>query len=369
MRKKSLTGILFRAVLMVAAVTFVSGCSGGAGGQSADSQLTAEVTVTQVTRADIQQTATLSGNVVALPNKDVRLSSLVAGRINSLNVAEGDRVHTGKVLAAIDAHTYQDQLTQAEAALAQTQATLQNAQQNLQRNQTLFQRGIVAGKDLEAAKTQLSVAEAAEHQAEAAISTARLQLNHTQIVSPIDGIVAKRFVSVGEQVDGSGSQPIVEVANINEVDLSGSLPAPYLARIHIGEKLPITSASFPGKIFTGIVIAISPTVDPTTNVGSIRVRIANPEGILKLGMYLNAQVPVEVHRNALTVPPQAIYHNQSGQAQVYVVHGDTATAVPVELGIQIPDRAEVLSGVKPGDTIILNGGYGLGNTTKVKIKS
>jgi RND family efflux transporter MFP subunit len=352
------------------AALIICGCSGG-GGEGGDEaeQMVAQVTVTRVTRADIEQTATLSGNVVALPNQDVKLSSLVAGRITALDVAEGDRVHDGELLATIESHTYEDQLRQADAALAQAQATLQNAQENLKRNQTLYQRGIVAGKDLQDAQLQVTVAEATEHQDAAADETAKAQLNRTRIASPLNGVVAKRFVSVGEQVDGSGAQPIIEVANIREVDLAGSLPAPYLGKIHVGEAIPVSSDSFPGKAFAGRVIAISPTVDPATNVGSIRIRIANPGGDLKLGMYLTAQVPVEKHANALTVPPQSIYHDETGATQVYVVQGDTAKAAPVKIGIQASDRVEILSGVKAGDTVILTGGYGLGDTTKVKIQS
>lgn len=355
------------AILAIASAALVCGCAKEPSNEDSE-QVVAEVTVAEVARASVQQTATVSGNVVAPPNQDVKLSALVAGRITSLSAAEGDRVHAGEVLATIDSHTYDDQLRQVQAASAQAEATLQNAQQNLQRNQTLFQRGIVAGKDLEDAKTQVSVAEAAQLQAKAAEETANLQFERTKIVSPLNGAVAKRYVSIGEQVDGTGAQPIIEVANINEVELSGSLSAAYLSKIHIGEPLPITSEAFPGKTFNGKIIAISPMVDPATNVGSVRIRIANPGGPLKLGMYLNAQVPVQTHANALTVPPQSIYHDESGQTQVYEVQGDTAKAVDVKVGIETGDRVEILSGVKDGDTVILTGGYGLGDTAKIKIK-
>ncbi|MFZ0213866.1 MAG: efflux RND transporter periplasmic adaptor subunit [Candidatus Acidiferrales bacterium] len=372
MRRKWLwTGaVLVAAPLLIAAPAFlVAGCShGGASDEEAEPEVTAEVTVTKVTRADIQQMVTLNGNVGALPNQDVKLSALVAGRISALNVAEGDLVHHGEVLAEIDSRTYQSQAQQAEAALAQAKATLQNAQQNLARNETLFQRGIVARKDLEDARTQASVAEGAQTQAEAAEQTAKVQIERTRIVSPLNGVVAKRYASVGEQVDGTGAQPIVEVANIAEVDLTGNLPAAYLGKVHVGETIPITSDAFPGKTFAGRVVAISPAVDPATNVGTIRIRIANRDGVLRLGMYLTAQVPVQTHANALTVPAEAIYHDESGQTQVYEVSGDTAKAVDVKVGIESNGRAEILDGVKPGDTLILTGGYGLGDTAKIKVK-
>jgi RND family efflux transporter MFP subunit len=358
------------AALALTSAALACGCSKASeSGDDENPQVTAEVTVTKVTQATIQQTASISGNVVAPPNEDVKLSALVAGRITALNVSEGDRVHAGELLATIDSHTYEAQLRQAQAALQQAQATTQNAQQNLKRNQTLYQRGIVAGKDLEDAKTQLSVAQAAQAAAQAAEETAGLQVERTKLVSPLNGVVAKRYVSIGEQVDGTGAQPVIEVANINEVELPGSLSAVYLSKIHVGEAVPIASEAFPGEIFNGKIIAISPTVDPATNVGSVRIRIANPSGVLKLGMYLNAQVPVQTDADALTVPPQSIYHDETGATQVYEIKGDTATAVPVKLGIQTTDSVEILSGVKAGDTVILTGGYGLGDTAKIKIKS
>ena len=366
-KRRTALNCAFIVALAIASAALVCGCAKEASDEDS-AQVVAEVTVTKVTRASVQQTATVSGNVVAPPNQDVKLSALVAGRIMSLSAAEGDHVHDGEVLATIDSHTYEDQLRQAQGASAQAEATLQNAQQNLKRNQTLFQRGIVAGKDLEDAKTQLSVAKAAQLQAKAAEETANLQLERTRIVSPLNGAVAKRYVSIGEQVDGTGAQPIIEVANINEVELSGSLSAVYLSKVHVGEPLPITSEAFPGKTFNGKIIAISPTVDPATNVGSVRIRIANPGGTLKLGMYLNAEVPVQTHANALTVPPQSIYHDESGQTQIYEVQGDTAKAVGVKVGIETSDRVEILSGVKEGDTVILTGGYGLGDTAKIKVK-
>ena len=135
----------------------------------------AEVTLTRVTRADISQGLTLTGTAAALPNQDVKVSSLVPGRIASLKVAEGDRVHAGEVVATLDNRPYKDQLQQAEAAAAQAKASYENAKLSRTRNEDLFQRGIAARKDLEDARTQEAVAAAATRQADAALEIARLQ--------------------------------------------------------------------------------------------------------------------------------------------------------------------------------------------------
>ncbi len=350
----------------------VAGCSRGGAADDAAAKsdaAVAEVTVTKVGRAEIQRIVTVTGSLAALPNQDVRVSSLVPGRIAELRVAEGDTVRAGEVLAKIDERPFRDQLRQAEAAAEQAKASLENARLNRARNETLVERGIAARKDVEDARTLESVAAATLRQSEAALALAQLQITRTEIVSPLNGMVAKRFVNVGEQVDGTNAQPVVEVANLAEVELIGNLPASYMGRMHVGDTLSITSETLPGQTLSGRVVAISPSVDPATNLGVVRIRIANAAHLLRLGMFLSAQVPIETHKNALVVPPQAIYRDEQGKAQVYVVEGDNATATDVELGIETQSGDEIVSGVKEGDTIILTGGYGLADKAKIKIKS
>jgi RND family efflux transporter MFP subunit len=328
----------------------------------------AQVTVTQVTRSDISQILQITGTVAAVPNRDVKVSALVAGHITEMNVAEGDRVTDGEIIARLDDRTYRDQLTQAQATEAQAQANFDNAKLNAARNQDLVQRGIAARKDLEDAQTELSVTQAALRQAQAAVSTAQLQLTRTEVKSPINGLVVKKFVSGGEQVDGTAATPIAEIADLGEVEVLANVPPSDLPHLRIGEAVQLASATLAGQKFTGHVIAISPAVDPQTNTGSARIRVPNPSGELRLGMFLATQIPAQTVKQALTVPAQSIYRDEDGNPRVFVVSGDTATSTPVTLGIQTSDRVQIASGVKQGDTIILTGGYGLGDKSKIEIQ-
>lgn len=353
-------------------VLAVAGCSNKLADNAGDASAKAEVTLTRIVRADISETLSLTGTAAAPPNEDVRVGALVAGRIAALTVAEGDPVATGQILAKLDDRSYRNQFQQAEAATQQAQANLDNARLARTRNEDLFQRGIVARKDLEDARTQESVATAGMQQSEAALDLARLQVSRCEIVSPINGIVAKRFVSVGEQVDGTAAQPIVEVANLREVEFLGNAPAMYLAKMHAGQPVEVTTESAPGKVFQGRVVAISPAVDPATGVGLVRIRVPNPNGLLRMGVFLNAQIAIDTHLRALTVPPDAIYRDQEGQPRVFVVTQDSANAIPVRLGIQTKDRVELVGGdssrVKEGDSVILTGGYGLGDKARIQTK-
>jgi RND family efflux transporter MFP subunit len=353
-------------VLASACSPKTAGDADEAGGKTPEQVAT--VTVTKVARGSITSWLTITGTVAALPNQDVRVSSLVPGRIAKMMASEGDRVHSGQVLAKIEDRPFLDQIQQAEASVAQAKANLENAQLTLTRNDDLFKRGIAARKDLEDARTQVSVDQAALQQAEASLSLARLQLSRTEVRSPLEGTVVKRFLSDGEQVDGTGAAPIFEVADLRQVELFGNVPANYLGRVRVGQTLPVSSDAFPGKALSGRIVAISPAVDPATNVGQVRIRMANPKALLRLGVFLSARLALEVHTNALLVPSQAVYRDAEGQPEVYGVEGDAATAEPVKLGLETADQMEILSGVKEGETVILTGGYGIEKQAKVKVQ-
>lgn len=359
-----------RPPILAVCVSFLTlailGCSRSPEGAETETAAVADVTLTKVQRGDISDVLTLSGTVSASPNNDIRVSSLVAGRIAEMKVAEGDYVTAGELLARIDARPYEDQLTQAEAAIAQAKANLENATASRNRNEDLVQRGIAARKDLEDARTQEKVAQAALKQAEAAASLAKLQVARTAVKSPLDGIVVKRFVSLGEQVDGTAGQPVVEVANLKDVELVVNIPASYLSKLRRDESLSLVSDAFPDKTFAGRILAIPGAVDPGSNAGAVRIRISNPQGLLRLGMFLKTELPVTTHRNTLLIPVPALYHDEANHPIVYLAAGREATAANVKAGIITAEKVELLDGVKEGDTIVLTGGYGLGEKSKIK---
>lgn len=364
--KRNCWAAAFAAILLVVA----AGCSRGtASEEGAKAALVAEVTVAKVERASMSRVLAVSGTINAHPNQDVRVSSLVAGRIAQILVAEGDAVKKEQVLAKIDDKSYRDQLHQAEAAVQQANAQVENAHLVRQREETLLERGISARKEVEDARMQEKVGEATVRQAEAALALAKLQLSRTEVVSPLDGTVVKRLLSAGEAVDGTAAQPIFQVANLSSVELFGNVPAEYLGRIRVGQKMEMTTEAMPDTKWEGRVVAVSPAVDAATNMGLVRIELPNPGARLRYGMYLSVQLPIETHEGALVVPRKAIYRNEEGSTLVYKVKGDTVTAIPVTAGIEAGGRVEVTGAVEPGDTVVLEGGYGLPDGAHVKIKS
>jgi len=350
------------------AAVLLHGCARSSDeGDTADDTIVPTITaeIGKVVRGTIADDLVVRGTVAALPNEDVKVSALVGGRVDAVTVAEGDSVRAGQVVARIDTRTTQDQQKQAEAARQQAVAQLENARLNLQRNEQLFTRGVAAGKEVEDARTAVAQAQAALDQATAALNSVGLQLDRAEVRSPIAGQVVKRMVSVGEQVDGTASQPIVEVANIERVELGANVPAEQLANIDVGDRVTITTDAYPERSFEGRIVAVAPAVDPATNTTLVRMRVENKDHLLKVGMFAEARVRLAEHTNALLVPVAALSRDEDSGAAVYIVNGDTATRTPVKTGLEEDGQVEVLSGVEEAQSILTTGVHGLGDSVKI----
>jgi RND family efflux transporter MFP subunit len=357
-------GLLTAGVAALALAVAACGKSAGQEEIASDDVPTITAEIGGVTSRDLVDTLLVRGSVMAIPNQDVKISAQVAGRVVAMHVAEGDAVAAGQVVADIEIRPLEDQRRQAAAALGQANAALENAKLNLARTERLFQRGIAAGKEVEDARTQLTTAESGVEQATAALDTADRQVARTHVTSPIAGYVVKRLVNVGEQVDGTAAQPLVEVANLDLVEVAASLPAESLGRVRTGQSAVITSDSYKERTFPGTLIAVAPVIDPATNAATGRIRVRNADGALKVGMFAQVSLALDVKKGVLTVPPTAVSRGESGAA-VYVVAGDIATRTPVTLGLETPEAIEILSGVTQGQKVLTSSVHGLGERARL----
>jgi RND family efflux transporter MFP subunit len=358
-----LRGLLIVAVLVLVSL---SACAKKAEEEGAAADVpTIVADVGKVARQDLVERLAVRGTITAVPNEDVRISALVPGRVMMLKVAEGDAVTAGQVVAEIDPRPLEDQKRQAVAAATQAKAALENAKLNLERTDRLFKRGIAAGKEVEDARAQQATAEAGVETAQAALDTADRQLSRTRVTSPIAGSVVKRLVSVGEQVDGTAAQPLLEVANLDVLELAANVPSEHLAAVHVGQVVEISSDAYRDRAFPGTVIAIAPAVDTATNAALARIRVTNTGRLLKVGMYAQARVGVSERKGALTVPPSAVARNEEGEAAVYVVTNGTAQRTVVKVGLETSDAVEIVSGVSDGQAILTSGVHGLGEKAKL----
>jgi membrane fusion protein, multidrug efflux system len=331
-----------------------------------DSLPTLHVKVATATKGMINETIEIPGSIVPLVNQDVKVSSLVAGRVTELRVAEGEPVRRGQLIARIDATPYLQQREQAQASLRQAQTNLENDRREMERNRSLFQKGIAAGKEVQDSEALFHVAEAEVEKARAALQAAELQVKRTEIYSPLSGVVLHRLLNSGEQVSGTASDPIVEVANLDTVEMEARVPSRYLGKVRADGQITVTSASYPGQQLQGKIVAVGGAIDPATDTGQVRLRIRNQRSRLKVGMFVQGLLVLQQHQNATLVPASAVVKARQ-ETHVYVVQGETASERAVSLGIQNQEQAEILSGITPGETVLISGNYGLEDKARVII--
>jgi RND family efflux transporter MFP subunit len=351
-----------------------------------------------------------------LPTQQAGIFSKVSGYIRRIHAERGDFVKAGQALAEIDDLELRAAVDQAHAALQTgeagfevagstlegNRANLENQQANLtkaravadndarqaDRMKRLYEGGLVAATEFENARTiaessragvqaaeaQLRVADvqiataqsqvrlaAAQVQSyRAALQLAETNLANTRLVAPFSGFVSQRNLDPGAAVSAqsagtnTASVGILTLQDIETVKVQIEVPERNIARVIVGSPVRLTVDPYKGETFAGSVARVVHNLDPRTRTMGIEVEIPNPGGRLKPGMFARVEVLVEVLRDALTIPSEAI---RVGEAEptVMVVREGVVEAVPVGLGAADALGVQVLKGLSPQDQVILQG--------------
>ena len=342
------------------------GAPGGRGGGRG--QLTVELA--PVVHAEVNRELAVVGNLIG--DQTVSVVPKTAGRLEELTVKLGDRVTRGQRIARIEDEEIREQVKQAEAAfevakatIRQREADLDLAKTNVERSRNLFQRQLLPQQTLDdaeakyqSAQAALDLARAQNTQSQARLDELRINLQNTQIVSPVNGFVARRAADPGAFV--SANAPIVEVVDITRVRLVANIIEKDLKQIGVGDMARVEVDAFPGESFMGRIARVSPVLDPATRTAPIEVEIPNDQYRLKPGMYARVGIVTESHPNALVVPTNALV-DANGTRGVYLSVDNVASFHPVKIGIEGNERTEVLDGVAEGDRVVTTGAAGLRN--------
>jgi membrane fusion protein, multidrug efflux system len=326
------------------------------------------VTVTLVERGPVADVLLLSGTLEPPPGKSARLGVLAPGRLAELDVAEGDHVRRGQVLARLEATPFRDARAQAEAALQQAKAQALNARQHLERAADLLDAGAGPRKDVEDAQAQLASALSAVRTSEAAVSLAANQTTRGEVTAPMDGVVSHLYAAVGEPMDGSG-KPILELAQVDVLEFQGGAPPGRAALVAVEQSADVTVAGFTGRE-RGVVHAVSPAVDPGTGLVRVRIQVRNEGARLKVGVTAEARVELRLIPEAIRVPLGALVPTEPGSPEqsVNVLASDGhARRRAVHVGVEDGRYAEILSGLSAGERVILSGSYALPDGTAVQV--
>ncbi len=320
------------------------------------------VRAAQVDRGDVPRLVDAAGPLEPLPGLDVKLAPLVAGRLAQVLVGEGDRVRPGQTLARLDPTPLRDAAAQAEAQLAQARAQESNARARLDRAQKAFAAGVAAGQEVDDAKLGDATAAAAVRTAQAVVSTARNQLSRSELSVNFAGVVAHVFAAPGEAVDPG--KPVIEVADTARLELRAPLAPRVAALVKPGQPADLRVDGLPGVVTKAKVLAVAPVVDPATGTALVRIRVDNRDFALKGGSFAHARIEAGVHTNVLRVPREALVRGEAGTA-VEIIDAGKAKRQTVEVGFEDEKFAEIVSGLKGDEQVILQGAYALPDGTPV----
>jgi RND family efflux transporter MFP subunit len=285
---------------------------------------------------------------------EVILSAQRTGRVVELPVKEGDTVKKGALIARLD---LTEEAVQSESMLAQNKATYEESQKSLNRIKDLFEKGMVAQQDLDAARRAYEVAKS---QYEAAVEDVKVKRDYSVIRAPFDGVIAKKFTEVGELL--LPGKQIVTIVNPDRIYVLATIDEVDVGRLKIGQPVTMTVDAFPGEKFQGMVRRISPIVSGgklETRTADVWVYFNKKDSRMKPGMSADIEILITTLQDVLSVPSQAVIERE-GKKQVYVVNGinvkpgakATAKLKPVEIGETNWSFTQVTKGLTAGEFIL-----------------
>lgn len=316
------------------------------------------VTLGKATVRDLPNTRSGVGSVTPLRVVDVK--ARVDGQVQRLAFVEGSDVKAGDSLASIDPRPYQAQLAQAQAAYQKDTAQLVNARADNSRANRLITSGAGTVQAADTTKSQVAVLEAAIAGDQAVIDMARLNLGFAEVTAPIAGRVGLRQVDEGAIVHAGDASGIVTITQMSPIAVVFSLPQDDLPDVIAGQgqgELPVAVDSRDGSrhLADGRLTVIDSQVDGATGMIKLKAEFANDGRSLWPGELVTARVLVRTDRNATVVPSGAVQNGQTG-SYVFTVKPDGTVAVaPVRTGRTVDGDTALLSGVAPGQEVVLDG--------------
>lgn len=283
-------------------------------------------------------------------DESVTLRSEIAGRIVRIGFEEGQAVASGQLLFALDDSVHRAELDQARANHIL-------ARRNFDRANELFGRSLVSQADRDQAAANFEAASAT-------LALAQARLDKTRLLAPFAGVTGLRLVSPGDYVNAG--QDLVNLEAMRKVKVDFRVDESALPALRVGQPLEVEVDAYPGERFGGEVYAIDPRVADATRSIALRAHLPNPDGRLRPGQFARVRLAVAHRDDAIVVPEQAVFPRGERQF-VYVVDNGTARQREVRLGQRTPGSAEVLDGLRLGDTVVISGHQRLADGAPVRL--
>ena len=311
----------------------------------------------------------------------VSVSPQVSNRLTKIYVDLGDTVETGQLMAKIYDKTFRDQLSQAQAQLAQSRIALRRDSAQFERQSQLLQMDLVSDSEYEIALATYRNAMAQLESAKASLTQAQENFNFTEVRAPVSGVVVSRSLEEGDLAPSG--QTLFELASDSGFETRIFLPVQDWRSVRIGQSVQLRVSNEASVSATGIVSRKSPQLDPTTGLGEVVITLTQVGGSIYSGVLAENLINIQTNYNAVVIPRSAlvevvetVVNPESNTIElersysVFVSRGDSvAERRTLELGIEQGDRIEVLSGLQPGDNIVVTGQQGLEEGGRISVAS
>jgi membrane fusion protein (multidrug efflux system) len=343
-------------------------------GQAAAFQPPPEAVTTIVAKQE-KWPAALSaiGTIAAV--QGVTVSADLPGIVEHIAFESGASVHQGDLLIELDTRQEQAQLAQQQAQLAAAEAGRELARLNFERLHGLVDDGAITRAEYDRAVAEQKQTAAEQKQTEAKIEEIRATIARKTIRAPFSGILGLRQVNLGQYL--SGGNPVVPLQSLDPIYVNFGIPQQDAGRVVVGRSVRVTAEDLGSTTFTGRVTAVNSVVDEATRNIQIQATLANPNGKLRPGMFVQTELLLGGSRAAVTLPGSAISYAPYGDS-VFVVtdltnpNNQTYRGVRqqfVKLGPSRGDQIAVLSGLKPGEEVVSSGVFKLRNGSAVLVNN
>lgn len=323
----------------------------------------APVTVASVSVVRMDRVLPVVGTLFA--KDEATLGAEVEGKVERTMAEFGDAIQEGLEIVHIDTSAYDARARQEEANMARAAAQSANAEANLKRVLTLTRDRIAAASDLDQAQAASDQAKAEYKSAEAGHAIARLNVEKSHVRAPFNAVVADRIANAGDYVR-IGS-PLFRVVNDVILKLIVQAPERYASQIRKDQIITFTTDAWPTERFTGTVFLISPSVNTSTRAFSLGALVQNSDRRLKANSFARGELVFEKDVPTVMVPIEAILQS-SGASKVFVVQSGVAKQRSVQVGRIEKGMQEIVSGLKPGETVIVSGHFRIVDGTPVRIR-
>jgi membrane fusion protein (multidrug efflux system) len=306
------------------------------------------VEVVQVQSGEISNFLLLSSNLETEIMADVY--ARMQGIVEKIHTEEGRIIRKGDVMLSLEDEEYQ--LKEARAKVE-----FQKQQNNYSRLEKMHDKDLLSDEELEAARFALETAEIQWKEA-------KLNLDYMKVRAPIAGRVGERLAKIGKRIQPSDK--LFSVINNSEMIAVIYVPEKNIHQLKLNQKAIVTSDNLKENQFEGWIKRISPVVDPASGTFKVTVGVKNASHLLKPGMFINVQIIIDTHKDAILIPKTAIvYENE--YMNVFIVKDSLAHKIRLSAGFQDNEKVESLERINAGDKVVVVGQAGMKDKTRVAI--